>query len=156
MLPIVRKRSYVPAYFDNFLGSDLVNSFFSDGADYTVPAVNIKENEKNFEIEVAAPGLDKKDFNITLDNDVLTVAFEKKNESEEKDDNFMRREFKFSSFERSFSLPDLVNRDEIKASHKNGILTIALPKNEEANVNKNKKIKISLIQKFLPRRAGIC
>lgn len=143
MLPVIRKRSYVPGYLDNFFGSDLVRSFFSDGADYSVPAVNIKENEKNFEIEVAAPGLDKNDFNIILDNDVLTISSEKKNELEEKENNFMRREFSYASFKRSFSLPETVNREEIKASHKNGVLMIELPKFEEAKVSKNKKIKIS-------------
>ena len=143
MLPAIRKRSYVPAYLDDFFGSDLVKSFFSDGADYNVPAVNIKENEKSFEVELAAPGLDKKDFNITLDNDILTISSEKQDEKNEKNENFMRKEFQYTSFKRSFSLPESVNRENIKAIHKNGILIIALPKNEEARVIKNKKIKIS-------------
>ena len=143
MLPAIRKRSHVPGYLDNFFGSDLMRSFFSDGADYSVPAVNIKENDKNFEIEVAAPGLNKDDFNITLDNDVLTIKSEKKSETEDKQEDYMRREFQYSTFCRSFSLPESVNRDKIKASHKNGILSVELPKNEEATIEKSKKIKIS-------------
>ncbi len=143
MLPVMRKRVYTPGYFNNFASRDLLSNFFSDGADYTVPAVNIKENENGFTIEVAAPGLNKEDFNIKLEKDVLTVSSEDENSKEESNDNFMRREFVFKTFSRSFSIPDTIDQNKIKASHNNGILTLELPKLDEAKVKKSKTIKIS-------------
>ena len=144
MLPVIRKRTYYPhRYTNDFFGKDLLSSFFSDGADYTVPAVNIKENEKSFEIEVAAPGVAKEDFKINLEKDVLTVSSEKESKNEVDKDNFMKREFGFNSFSRSFSIPESVNTDKIKASHNNGVLTIELPKIEEAKLKNKKEIKIS-------------
>jgi len=143
MLPVMRKRVYTPGYFNNFSNRDLLSNFFSDGADYTVPAVNIKENENGFTIEVAAPGLNKEDFNIKLEKDILTVSSENENKKEEGSDNFMRREFAFKTFSRSFSIPETIDQNKIKASHNNGILTMELPKLDEAKVKKAKIIKIS-------------
>ncbi len=143
MLPVMRKRVYTPGYFNHFANSDLLSNFFSDGADYTVPAVNIKENENGFTIEVAAPGLNKEDFNIKLEKDVLTVSSENENKNEEIKENFMKKEFSFKSFSRSFSIPETVDQNKIKASHNNGILTIELHKMDEAKVKKSKIIKIS-------------
>jgi len=144
MLPVIKKRTYYPhRYTNDFFGKDLLSNFFSDGADYTVPAVNIKENEKSFEIEVAAPGVAKEDFNINLEKDVLTVSSKKENKNDVEKDNFMKREFGFNSFSRSFSIPESVNADKIKASHNNGVLTIELPKIEEAKLKNKKEIKIS-------------
>ncbi len=143
MLPATRKNSYVPDIMDRFFGNDFLSSFFSDGADYSVPAVNIKEMEKGFEIEVAVPGLNKEDFSITLDKGLLTVSSESKMENKEESDRYTRKEFSFSSFRRSFSLPDSVDADKIKAVHENGILKIVLPKIDEAKARKFKTIKIS-------------
>jgi len=144
MLPVIKKRMYYPhRYTNDFFGKDLLSSFFSDGADYTVPAVNIKENDKSFEIEVAAPGVNKDDFKINLEKNVLTVSSEKETKIEVDPDNFMKREFGYNSFSRSFSIPESVNADKIKASHENGVLTIQLPKIEEAKLKNKKEIKIS-------------
>lgn len=144
MLPVIKKRTYYPHRYTNDLhGRDLLSNFFSDGADYTVPAINIKENEKSFEIEVAAPGVAKENFKINLEKDVLTVSSEKESKNENDKDNFMKREFGFNSFSRSFSIPESVNADKIKASHNNGVLTIELPKIEEAKLKNKKEIKIS-------------
>ncbi len=143
MLPVMRKRVYSPGYSNNYSSRDLISNFFSDGADYTVPAVNIKEHENGFSIEVAAPGLNKEDFNIKLEKDVLTVSSENENKDEESKDNFMRREFAFKTFSRSFSIPETIDHNKIKASHNNGILTLELPKLDEAKVKKAKTIKIS-------------
>ncbi|MCB2220042.1 MAG: Hsp20/alpha crystallin family protein [Bacteroidetes bacterium] len=144
MLPIVRKRVYSPSYLNDFLGKDFLTSIFSDGADYTVPAVNIRESEKKFEIEVAAPGLNKEDFTIKIENDLLTISSEKESSEEQKEEgHFMRREFGFRSFSRSFSIPEFVDQDKIKASHKNGVLMIELPKMEESKMKNSKMIKIS-------------
>ena len=98
----------------------------------TLPAVNIRENEKDFELEIAVPGQKKEDFNIEVDKNVLTISMENKNEEEVKDDNFTRREFSYSSFKRAFTLPETVNEDKINASYTDGILRFTLPKKEEA------------------------
>ncbi|MCF8345137.1 MAG: Hsp20 family protein, partial [Bacteroidales bacterium] len=109
MLPMIRRRA-LPDLVDEFFGSDLMNNFFENQTGINVPAVNIIEGNEDFKIEVAAPGLNKKDFKIDLDRNVLTVSSEKKEEKKEKDeDKFMRREFSYSSFSRSFTLPDSVD-----------------------------------------------
>lgn len=143
MLPVMRKKVLFPTYNDDFFGRNSLSSFFSDGADYSVPAVNIKENEKNFEIEVAAPGLSKADFTINLEKNILTVSSEKEVNKEAEQDYFMRKEFSYNSFRRSFSIPETIDTEKIKASHKNGILKIELPKQEEAKLKHKQEIKIA-------------
>ncbi len=118
-----------------FLGR--VDEFSGD-----IPAVNIKEENDKFVLEMAAPGLKKDDFNINLDNYVLTISSEKKEEAKEDKDNYTRREFLYTSFSRSFTLPKTVDIDKIKADYKNGILTVTLPKKEE-EAKLTKQIKIS-------------
>lgn len=99
-----------------------------------VPAVNIKETDVSFGIELAAPGKKKEDFNIEIDHNVLTISSEEKNEKEEKDNEgkYTRKEFSYSSFRRSFTLPETVNSDAIQANYETGVLHIVLPKREEA------------------------
>ena len=108
-----------------------------------VPAVNIKENEKDFELELAVPGRKKEDFIIDVDNDILTVSAEIKTEKVDKEENYTRREFLHSSFRRSFTLPDTIAIDDIKASYKNGILRFVLSKKEEALPKPKRTIKLS-------------
>jgi HSP20 family protein len=116
----------------------LMNDFFKPdwfgGMDTStnVPAVNIKENEKDYMLELAIPGFKKEDFNIEVDNDILTISSEVKHETETNDDNYTRREFSVSSFKRAFTLPETVNEDAINAVYEGGILTLTLPKREEA------------------------
>ncbi len=119
----------------NFLGR--VDEYTGD-----VPAVNIKEENDKFVLEMAAPGMKKDDFQINLDNYQLTISSEKKEEKKEKEDNYTRREFLYSSFSRSFTLPKTVDIEKIKADYKNGILNIVLPKKEE-ETKLTKQIKIS-------------
>ncbi|OQX76575.1 MAG: hypothetical protein B6D61_08610 [Bacteroidetes bacterium 4484_249] len=143
MLPLIRKSAYLPHRENDFFGKDLLSTVFNDGADYSVPAVNIKENENNFEIELAAPGLSKKDFSINLEKKILTVSSEREVNNESENKNYMRKEFGYTSFKRSFKLPETVNTEKIKASFKNGILNIELPKMDEAKVKQTKSIAIS-------------
>lgn len=143
MLPLIRKQTNIPGLSDHFFGKDLLSSFFNDGADHSIPAVNIKDKNNAFEIEVAAPGLSKEEFRIKLDKDILTISSEEKNENNEQSSTFMRKEFSFHSFKRSFSIPELVDTDKISASHKNGVLSILLPKVEKELTQKNKTIKIN-------------
>lgn len=144
MLPMLRKsRATMPSLIDEFFGRDLMDSLLSERTGVSTPAINVIENTDDFQIEVAAPGLDKQDFKIDLDNNVLTISSEKELKNEEKDGRYMRREFSYSSFTRSFSLPEAVNAEKIKANHKDGILRITIPKREEAKRKPPKQIAIS-------------
>ena len=113
--------------FDDIFKDD----FFED--DSQMPAMNIKEHKNDFDIEFAAPGFDKKDFEVTIEDDVLHVCGEKKVEKEEKDEDFSRKEFSYKSFKRSTMLPASVDLNQkIKANYKNGILKVNLIKKAEA------------------------
>ena len=107
-----------------------------------MPAVNIKENERNYEVELALPGYDKKDFEISVDNGVLTVSGEKSEETEKKEDNYTRREFGFSSFSRSFNLPTNINEENIDAKYADGVLKLTIAKRQESNGKSRKQISI--------------
>ena len=111
----------------------------------SIPAVNIQETEESFSVEVAAPGKTKEDFNIELENDVLTISSEdkKENETTEKNGRYTRKEFSYSTFKRAFSLPDSVDSEKISAQYNNGVLEILLPKREEAKVQAKRMIEIS-------------
>ena len=141
MLPIVRFNR--PALADDFFRSNLLSELFDNQSRFSTPAVNIAENGDDFKIEVAAPGLDKDDFKINLDHNVLTISAEKETENEENKSDFNRREFNYSSFKRSFTLPDSINAEKILATHKNGILSIQIPKREEAKVKPAREITIA-------------
>lgn len=108
-----------------------------------VPSANITEGDKDYKIELAAPGLEKKDFKIELENKVLTISSEKEEEKKEENKNFQRREFSYSSFFRSFQLPVDVLADKIDAKYENGILKLNVPKKEITVSNPKKEIKVS-------------
>jgi len=143
MLPMLRKHSSLQSFVDEFFGKDFISNFFENQGGYTMPAVNIVENKDSFRIDVAAPGLNKEDFVIDLQNNILTISSEKQENKEEKDEKIMRREFSYCSFKRSFSLPELVDYDKITATHKNGVLSIEIPKREEAKEKPARQIAIS-------------
>jgi len=110
--------------------------------DYNRPLANILDHEKDFTIELAVPGMSKDDFKINLDNDILSISVERQEVEEKEEKNFTRREFRYDGFCRSFSLPDIVDQEKIKADYKNGVLSVMLPKSEEAKI-KGREIKIS-------------
>ncbi|MFT6930035.1 MAG: HSP20 family protein [Sediminicola sp.] len=114
-----------------------------DNYNSAVPAVNIKESETNFELELAVPGRKKEDFNIEMEHDVLTVSSEIKHEENVSEEQFTRREFTYSSFKRAFTLPDTVDSENINASYKDGILKFILPKKEEALPKAKRMIEIA-------------
>ena len=144
MLPALRKRDSFPSLMNEFFGRDFFPGFFTNFSNSdNMPAVNIIEEKDDYQIEVAAPGLDKKDFKIDLDNNVLTISSEKEEKQEEDNDHFMRIEFSYSSFSRSFSLPDSVDADKITATHKDGVLHLVIPKRDEAKSKPTRQIKIS-------------
>ena len=128
--------------------SNLMENIFNDNfllrefSNY-VPAVNVSEDENVYNVELSAPGFKKEDFKIELDNKTLTISGEQKEEKEEKEKTFRRKEFNYGSFRRSFSLPETVNDQNIDAKYDNGILKVRLPKKEEAKAKPAKEIKIS-------------
>ncbi len=130
---LVKRRTGIPVLpnvFDEFLSGWPLTNFSETNT--TLPAVNIKENDNEFTVEVATPGLDKKDFNIDFENDVLTISSEKTVEGEETSNKFTRKEYSYQSFKRSFRLPENVaDTDKIAATYKNGELVITIPKREE-------------------------
>lgn len=107
-----------------------------------VPAVNVSETENEFKVEMAAPGLEKKDFKLEMDNGILTVSAQKEEEKKEEKKNYTRQEFSYSSFSRSFQLPETANADAIDAKYQDGVLHITIAKKEEAKTKARKEIAI--------------
>ena len=132
-------------WLDDIFNRDLVPSVFTSNFNtgITLPKVNIKETANDFAVEMAVPGLKKSDFQIDIDNQVLSISTETKEDNEHKEENYTRREFGYSSFKRTFTLPESVNADKINASYNEGILSILLPKKEEAKQKPARSIKIS-------------
>jgi len=143
MLPVFRKRADMPGLVDEFFGRDLLSSFFDFETGISIPAVNIVEGKDEYRIEVAAPGLNKKDFQVDVQNNVLVISSEKKMEEEKREEKFMRREFSYGSFRRTFSLPQGADVEKINASHKDGVLAITIPKREESKEKPARNIKIN-------------
>ena len=131
-------QNWLPSFFNEFFDNDWMVK-----TNATAPAINVIENEKDYKVEVAAPGMSKEDFNISLgDNNELVISMEKKNGSGEKDKDgkrYLRREFSYSKFQQAFDVPDNVDVEKINASMNNGVLTIELPKvavEEKAKTNR--------------------
>jgi HSP20 family protein len=118
--------------FNDIFESVFNDSFLSDRMISRVPAVNICETQDHYMIEMAAPGLQKEDFNLKLDRNLLTVSVEQKKEHTEEHKQYNKREFSYSSFVRSFALPDTADDAQIEASYNNGMLNIHVAKKDEA------------------------
>lgn len=136
----------LPALFDDFFGRELFNwgnnNFSSTST--TIPSVNIRETADNYEVEVAAPGMEKKDFKVTLDDNLLTISSSKQHNQEKKEGNYTRQEFSYQSFQRSFELPkNVVDGDKIVARYENGLLHLTIPKKEEAKQKSPRTIEIA-------------
>jgi HSP20 family protein len=132
---LTRSAERTPALFDDFFRP--WNEWFNNGGNLwgpvlSVPAVNITENKDNYEVSLAAPGMKKDDFKIDVDGNMLTVSAEKEETKEEKDKKFTKREYNYSSFSRSFTLPEEVNQEKIEARYEEGVLKLMLPRKEEA------------------------
>ena len=126
MVPVRRTQNWLPDIFNDFF-----DNTWMEKANATAPAINIRETETDYEVEVAAPGMTKEDFNIKIDNNnQLVVSMEKKEEHEEgkKEGRYLRREFSYSKFQQALILPDDVEKDKIEAKVEHGVLTITLPK----------------------------
>ncbi|HWY36292.1 MAG TPA: Hsp20/alpha crystallin family protein [Nitrosopumilaceae archaeon] len=127
--------------FDN--GRFLNNRWFEKEFDQSLPAVNIKENSKEFAVEFAAPGFKKSDFKINVEENVLTISAEKESEKNEESESYTRKEFSYNSFSRSFTLPQTVIADKIDAKYNDGILKLSIPKKEETKTLPKKEIKVA-------------
>lgn len=142
-MALLMRRGNNPAF------SNLLEDFFDErgwmpsGTSLSMPAVNVSENSDNFKIEVAAPGFNKEDFNINVENDILTISSEKQIEEEKEGETTSRREFSYGAFQRSFTLPKTVDSDKIKANYDSGVLKISIPKKEESKTKPPRKIDIS-------------
>lgn len=133
-----------PSFFENWFNNSLMDLNDYSSFSGTMPAVNVKEDKDKYEVEVAAPGMEKEDFKLKLENDVLTITAEKSNEKSDENDNYSRKEFSYQSFKRSFTLPEgHIMTEKIEANYKNGILHIHLPKREEVKPQPPKEISIS-------------
>jgi len=130
--------------FPSFFNRNWENDFFKGSWENDLPALNVKENDKEFKLEISAAGFDKGDFNIQVNKDILTVSAKKEINDEEKDENdkVLRQEFSYSTFSRSFTLPDNIDTEKIEAELKNGVLNVVLPKMEKAPEDSKKQIEI--------------
>lgn len=129
--PEKRNGSLLPGFNDVF-DSIFNDTFFNDRMITRVPAVNISESENNYHVELAAPGLKKEDFKLNLERNVLSISVEQSANHEDKQKNYSKREYSYSSFVRSFTLPESANAEQIEAAYENGVLRIDIAKREEA------------------------
>lgn len=138
MLPVRRftEQNWLPSVFNDIFGNE-----WTPRVNMTAPSVNILEDEQEYKIEVAAPGMTKYDFNVLInEGNEMVISMEKKSESEEKEKDgkrYLRREFSYSSYKRTFTLPDNVDKANIAAKVDNGMLTVSLPKMKEEEMMKN-------------------
>ncbi len=147
MTLIKRNQNFLNPLFDDFLRRDLFNwdnSNFSD-TNTTIPAVNIRETGESYEVQVAAPGMTKKDFKVELDGNRLTISSEISNEPQSgEDEKYSRKEFSYESFQRTFNLQkEVMDTENIEARYENGLLCLTIPKKEEAKVKPPRLIQIS-------------
>lgn len=136
-MPVRRTQSWLPSIFNDFFDNDWMVK-----ANATAPAINVFETEKEYKVELAAPGMTKEDFNVRIDEDNnLVISMEKKTESKEekKDGRYLRREFSYSKFQQTMILPENVEKEKIAAAVDNGVLNISLPKRSEEEVKKAQK-----------------
>ncbi|MEO8174111.1 MAG: Hsp20/alpha crystallin family protein [Sediminibacterium sp.] len=139
-------QNQLPRLFDDFFNRDIFNWGLTNYSDTntTIPAVNIKETTESYEVEVAAPGMNKKDFTVQLEGNILTISSEKEF-NKEQDDNvrYSVREFSYQSFSRTFTLQkDVVDTEKIQASYEDGVLHLLIPKREEAKQKEPRRIEI--------------
>lgn len=141
MMPVMKSNSWMPSVFN-----DLFDVDFLPKTNCTAPAINVKESDKAYTVELAAPGMKKEDFNVHInDEGNLVVKMESKHESHEEDKTtrYLRREFSYSKFEQTLILPDDVKREDISAHVENGVLTVDLPKIVEEKVKVSRQIDIA-------------
>ena len=142
---IRRNDAMFPSLWGDFFDRDWFNMPSVANTGVNVPAVNIKETEDGFSVEMAVPGMKKEDFKVDLDHNLLTISAEEKSEESDKDTEgrYTRREFNYRSFKRTFTLPETADAEKIHAVYKDGVLAIEIPKKEEAKPKPVKMIEIA-------------
>lgn len=130
-------------FWDDFTGRDVLEDYPTRGRRTNIPAVNVVENDKEYVLELASPGMCKEDYHLEVENDILTISGESLKRGENEDKGYIRNEFMCSSFSRAFILPEHIESDNISASCSEGILTIHIPKKEEVQGNQRRRIDIS-------------
>jgi HSP20 family protein len=143
MSTLVKTHFANPAYLNGFFGKDLFNEVSTPAFAGSVPAVNVVESKEGFRIEVAAPGLQKSDFKLNLEKNQLTISAQKEQKEKDTSEKYTRREFKYASFQRTFTLPNSIDGDKIEATYNEGVLNIALPKREEAKEKPARAIEVA-------------
>lgn len=143
MNALAKNTNGYPNLVNSFFNKELMDELFVPAHQGTAPAVNVAESAEGYRIEVAAPGLQKSDFKLNLDHNRLTISAEKENKAEEKSEKYTRREFSYSSFQRTFTLPTTVDGEKINATYVDGVLHVELPKREEAKVKPARTIEIA-------------
>ncbi|HLS29816.1 MAG TPA: Hsp20/alpha crystallin family protein [Flavobacteriaceae bacterium] len=141
---IMRRNHWLPSVLDEMFNGDWIetnNPIYNFNKN--IPATNVKETNDEFILEIAAPGLKKEDFEIELDENVLTISSENKTTEETEEKNYTIREFGYDSFKRSFTLPKSIDNSKISADYADGVLKIDLPKREEAKVQPKRLIEIA-------------
>lgn len=144
MLTVKRKLNGVPSFvniFEDFLNTDAPTKTFENKGEF-VPSVNVSENQKEFKLEFAIPGFEKKDFDVNIEKDLITITGKKVISSEVTENKYTRKEFSMNSFSRVFNLPENVETEKIEAVYVNGILNLVLPKKELKVNTGNKKVEI--------------
>ena len=141
MMPMMRSNNWIPAVFNDLFYND-----YMPKANCTAPAINVKESDKAYTVELAAPGMKKEDFNVHInDEGNLVVKLESKQEHKEEDKNtrYLRREFSYTNYQQNYSLPEDVDKDQISAKVDNGILTVVLPKMKKEDTKVSRMIEVS-------------
>ncbi|MFD1001072.1 Hsp20/alpha crystallin family protein [Ohtaekwangia kribbensis] len=146
-----KKNGGLPSLMSDFFGASLFDrdifgsesDLFPSRLGINIPTANVSETPKEFKLELAAPGLERKDFNVEVENHILRISAEKEEEKNEKDGGYSRREYSFNSFTRSFSLPENVKEGNIDAKYENGVLKVSIPKEKETPVKLVQKVSVS-------------
>lgn len=139
-----RSQWYPTSPWNRFFRNDFLDLWDGDSAE-TIPSINISEEKDFYEVEMAAPGMKKEDFNVDLEGNLLTISCEKETETangEDKKNRYSRREYNYSSFSRSFTLPDVADTEKIDAKYADGILTLRIPKRADDQSKKNRRIDV--------------
>ena len=141
MTPMMRRNAaWLPSVFN-----DLFDTDFLPKANCTAPAINVKENDKAYVVELAAPGMKKEDFNVHINDEgnlIIKIESKQDNKEEDKNTRYLRREFSYTKFEQTLILPDDVQKDQISAKVEHGVLTVQLPKIVKEEVKVSRQIEI--------------
>lgn len=143
MSTLVKNAAAYPSIFDAFFGKEILRDAHLPTHSGNAVAVNISQNENGYKIEIAAPGLKKSDFKLNLENSKLTISGQKEEQADTQEERYLRKEFKYSSFQRTFTLPNTVDSEKIEANYEAGVLAISIPVREEVKPKPAREISVA-------------